>query len=340
MTIPSIDFDVLTGPIPGDQPAGVRLPPDVCRKMENARKEFEPHPTNPSEPPVAKKPDWTGIIELATDSLAKTSKDLLAAVRLVEALARRDGFAGLRAGLELLRRLVADCWDRMHPLVAEPADLEARAGPFLWLCDAGSGAWFPPAVGKLPLLKLGKQPIGLDDWRAGQLDGIALTKEALASAVPFEETTIADVAACCEHLDALEQALNERMDKEAPSVAGLRDVLRDCQGFLKHVLPSDDGSSETNEDGAEEDSATAGTGGLRGRAQLYRMLARLAEDLARMEPHSPIPDLLRWAVKLGAMPFRELIQELVREPTVLADIRRQLGIKDPASSEAKSEPEA
>jgi type VI secretion system protein ImpA len=66
---------------------------------------------------------------------------------------------------------------------------------------------------------------------------------------------------------------------------------------------------------------------------MYRQLARLADDLARMEPHSPIPDLLRWAVKLGAMPFRELIQELVREPGVLADVRRQFGIAEPEAQQ-------
>jgi type VI secretion system protein ImpA len=64
------------------------------------------------------------------------------------------------------------------------------------------------------------------------------------------------------------------------------------------------------------------------RAETYRQLGMLAERLAVLEPHSPIPDLLRWAVKLGNMPFRELLRAMVREQSVLEDIRRQFGIPE------------
>jgi predicted component of type VI protein secretion system len=67
---------------------------------------------------------------------------------------------------------------------------------------------------------------------------------------------------------------------------------------------------------------------------MYRQLSLLADRLGTLEPHSPIPDLLRWAVKLGGMPFRQLIQEMVREESVLTEIRRQFGIQE---AEAPSE---
>src|ERR1022692_1846917 len=102
MTTPILDLAALTAPIPGEQPAGVRLPADAKKKMEDARKEFEPNPDDPSKPPNPKKPDWPAIIKVASDSLTKTSKDLLAAARLTEAVTKRDGFAGLREGLQLL----------------------------------------------------------------------------------------------------------------------------------------------------------------------------------------------------------------------------------------------
>lgn len=114
MTTPLLDFDALTAPIPGDQPAGVRLALDVRKKLEEARKDFEPHPEDPSQPPIPKTPDWSGIIRLASDNLAERSKDLLAAVRLVEALTKRDGFAGLRDGVHLLRLLLTDCVNPRH----------------------------------------------------------------------------------------------------------------------------------------------------------------------------------------------------------------------------------
>src|ERR1043165_7871626 len=135
-----LDIAALTAPIPGDQPAGMRLGAEVRKKMEDARKEFEPNPDDPSKPPVPKKPDWGAIVRLATDSLEKRSKDLLAVVRLTEALAKRDGFAGLRAGFEFLRTFMTECWDRMHPIVETPDDIDSRAGPIQWLVGTASGA--------------------------------------------------------------------------------------------------------------------------------------------------------------------------------------------------------
>ena len=55
-----------------------------------------------------------------------------------------------------------------------------------------------------------------------------------------------------------------------------------------------------------------------------------------MEPHSPIPDLLRRAVELGRMPFRRLITQLIRDPGQLAEVFREFGIKegeDPPASD-------
>jgi type VI secretion system protein ImpA len=87
---------------------------------------------------------------------------------------------------------------------------------------------------------------------------------------------------------------------------------------------------------AASNGAGAGTGGFGGpmatREEAYRQLAKVADVLEHLEPHSPIPDLLRRAIQLGRMPFRELVRELVREPTMLTEIRREFGIKEPESS--------
>jgi type VI secretion system protein ImpA len=331
MTTPLLDFAALTAPLEGDHPAGMRLPADVRKKMEDARKDFEPNPDDPSAPPIPKTPEWAAIIRLASDALSKNSKDLLAAVRLVEALTKREGFAGLRDGLTLLRMLLTDCWDRVHPLIEEPDDLEFRAGPVQWLCDTESGAWFPTTVAKLPLLKIGGQIASLKDCRAGQLDGQPLSSDAMRAGEPADPEAAADVAECLKELATLDQALVAKMADQAPALGPLREVLTDCARFLDR--PSGGAAEETTGDSAADANGSAQPGASKGggksRADMYRQLARLADDLALMEPHSPIPDLLRWAVKLGAMPFRELIQELVREPGVLEDIRRQLGIKEP-----------
>jgi type VI secretion system protein ImpA len=340
MTTPVLDLAALTAPIAEDQPAGVRLLSDTRKKMEEGRKEFEPNPDDPSGAPIPKKPDWSAIIKLACDSLTKTSKDLLAAVRLVEAIAQRDGFAGLREGLSLLRLLVTDCWDRMHPLIEEPEDIEARAGPFEWLSDPESGAWFPQTIGKLPLVRVGGQLASLKDCQSGQRGDQPLAGDELRAAEPATPTTAEDIAECLKELAGLDQALVEKMADQAPTLVTLRDVLSAAQNYLKHLAaPAAAENQEAGADGlagGSSDGSIQKAAGQTSRAETYRLLARLADDLARLEPHSPIPDLLRWAVKLGNMPFRQLIQEFVREPAVLTDIRRQFGIPEPEASEAES----
>jgi predicted component of type VI protein secretion system len=63
------------------------------------------------------------------------------------------------------------------------------------------------------------------------------------------------------------------------------------------------------------------------RQQAYLMLANAADILASIEPHSPVPYLIRRAVELGRLPFPELIQAFVREQNVLETMFRELGIE-------------
>ena len=62
------------------------------------------------------------------------------------------------------------------------------------------------------------------------------------------------------------------------------------------------------------------------RDQAYQMMAKAAEMLSAIEPHSPVPYLVRRAVELGKLPFPELIQAFVREQGTLDVMFRELGI--------------
>src|SRR5947209_19126749 len=113
-----LDFESLLAPIPGTDPAGAPLAPELRRKLEEKRKDINPDQfasDDPRRPEKATPADWPGIVELAQQYLAGTSKDLLLAARLTEGLVKLHGFGGLRDGLRLMRRMVEECWDRMHP---------------------------------------------------------------------------------------------------------------------------------------------------------------------------------------------------------------------------------
>jgi len=64
--------------------------------------------------------------------------------------------------------------------------------------------------------------------------------------------------------------------------------------------------------GPSDGSQTLG-GHLAGRSHAYRELARIADYLAAIEPHSPTPYLLRQAVAWGGMSLAELMRELMQD---------------------------
>src|SRR5581483_5608664 len=137
---------------------------------EEARKEEDPEdfaPDDPMRPESPKRADWTGIARLTQESLTGSSKDLLLAARLTEALTRQHGFAGLRDGLHLLRELVDQCWDRLYPEI-EDGDLDLRAAPFFWLDDPDHGARFPNTVRGVPVVFGEGGAYNWQDWRLSQ----------------------------------------------------------------------------------------------------------------------------------------------------------------------------
>src|SRR5262249_4833041 len=136
-------------------------------EMEEARKEIDPadfDADDPLRPTEAKKADWKGIARLATKTLTESSKDLLVAARLTEALTKVHGFAGLADGLQLMRGLMDECWDRLHPSI-EDGDLDVRAGPFNWLDEDGRGARFPYTLRTVPLFQGDGAWYSLSDWK-------------------------------------------------------------------------------------------------------------------------------------------------------------------------------
>lgn len=62
------------------------------------------------------------------------------------------------------------------------------------------------------------------------------------------------------------------------------------------------------------------------RSEAYRQLRWAADVLQRMEPHSPIPYLIRRAIRLGDLPLPDLMSALVREESAVELFSRELGL--------------
>jgi type VI secretion system protein ImpA len=334
---PLLDFDTLTAPIPGDEPAGSSVPFDLRDKFEEDRKEEDPNAyaaNDPMRPESFKKADWPGIIRRAQDVLTKTSKDLLTTARLTEALVKLHGFAGCRDGLHLLRLLVEQCWDRVQPVIETPDDLEMRAAPFNWLDDPDRGARFPTTLRAAPLLKSATGELSWLDWKLTQ-EGKGIARE------DFDKAMVATpVEHCQEAFDALTQSseelqvityqLKEKMGDASPALLKLRQAIDDCKALAQHVISfkgpahgDEPESAEASSDGSKPASGRAATT----RAEAYRQLSQAAAVLQHLEPHSPIPYLVQRAVALGALTFPDLMKALIREQAVLDELNREMGIK-------------
>ena len=341
---PLFDVEALLAPVPGSNPAGRSVPFEVRRQLDEARKEVNPadyaadDPMRPAEPVRA---DWPLIVRLTKKTLAETSKDLLIAARLTEALTKAHGYAGVRDGLTLLRRLIEACWDDLLPPIEEEEDIEARGSAFYWIDDDDRGARFPNAVRMIPLVSDGEASFGWLDWKRVQAEGTnesraGLEKAVLATSRETCQNAVDDLTAALAELDGLGKALNDRMGTIAPGMVGLRQALGECRDLSAQVLsrkgaapdvePPDEVSPGTAVEGGEA-LAARGAPPPNTRKQVYRQIAAAAAALREIEPHSPIPYLLERAVELGAMPFPELMKVLVRDAGVLDAMNRELGIK-------------
>jgi len=350
MPSPSVlDVDALIAPISGDSPAGGSVPFAVREKLEEYRKEVDPNdfaPDDPLRPESAQKAEWAALVRLAQETLTETSKDLLVAGRLTEALTREHGFGGLRDGLRLMRRLVTECWVRLNPAIESEDDLEVRAAPFYWLEDPDRGARFPNTLRQVPMVWGEGGRYGWLQWKQSQSgkDGISSADiEKAIQATPREhcQAVVDDLTEAWQELDTLAKELNDKMGQYAPAFTGLRQALGECRALAQQILqrkgPDLSQAGEGAGGGKAGGAGTAeGSGSFLGqqvasRAQVYQQLAQAAALLQQLEPHSPIPYLINRAVELGALSFPDLMRQLIRDSDVLTAMNRELGIKEPSN---------
>jgi type VI secretion system protein ImpA len=129
------ELEPLLAPIRAQAPAGdnLRLSSGdlTFQKIGEHRSELDPQ-IDPSG--TGRSADWNAVIGECERALKTKTKDLQIAAWLTEAWARRDGFAGLRDGLTLMRALTGTFWHELHPGVDE-GEIEpaVRARPLSWL---------------------------------------------------------------------------------------------------------------------------------------------------------------------------------------------------------------
>jgi type VI secretion system protein ImpA len=356
---PVLDLNQLLAPIPGDNPAGAPPVYTLIQQLNLARKEPD------SFEETKQKQDWPLIIRLTTETLSTKSKDLELATRLTEAVTQSKGFAGLRDGFILLRRLLDEFWDHLYPMPEEGEGFEIRGKKLGWLNDAGAGAMFPSTIRRIPLMRERDIPeFSHFDWRGAGRAEILTTLQGLPSRdVPRLHKAVLtlreDLTAAREELENLAKVVEERVPGELISEHGdarekinlingsarigtaltdVSDSVADLITRLGIETASEAPSAPAHTtDGHAASGGPVGTGDASAiaatRADLYRQLDRIADALQKLEPHSPIPFLIKRSVKLGALPFPQLMRAMIQEAGALDALDRLLGIEQQQASE-------
>jgi type VI secretion system protein ImpA len=244
--------------------------------------------------------------------------------------------------------MVADCWDRIHPKPEPGEDDTGRIGPFLWINHSIKGAKFPGTVAGLKLFHRDEVNYSyiylMEAAKPGQKEEFLRAFDSLRSKELDEFQKVAEsVKEAKQALEELGVALDARFGKEnAPDLTSeenpdnlgrvVMSVSRETEKLLKSKGLLNDpaaeqeavSSQETQSDGSSK--ATSAEPRTMSREGLYRQIETIADALSRLEPHSPIPFLLKRVVKFGTLSFPELMKEFVRDSSTIEEVNRLLGI--------------
>lgn len=374
---PAIDLASLLAPLEGESPTGVELSIsdpdgplirlkdawDEARKLIKEQAECERNGGIDSQGQpwrTIPDPDWDAIIEQASEILRAHSKDFRVAGWLAEALLRRDGVTGLRAGLQLCRGLSEQYWDSLWPAPTEDDGHSVMMAPFAGLVSEAA----VPAVRRIVVVegaKSGEREIrrysALDYDRAKELETISNPEEterrisaghitltefrAIAAVTPRErhDVLLADIDASLESLDWLADHFREHCrddqygEPTAPGMSAFREALTSVRRLVAELR----GEDETAGDDAAADGggAASGPGGRESmsREGAFQAIERIAQYFEKTEPHSPVPYALRQVVRWGRTPFPQLLSELLDDEGTMERLRRLVGLPAPPREE-------
>ncbi len=359
---PVVDLDALLSPIAGDNPSGENLRySGLYDEISDARRADDNMDLGDWQTEL-KVADFGRVIDLAVPALSTRTKDLQIGVWLSEALIKKHGFVGLRDSLRMLAGFQENFWDTLHPEV-EDNDMEGRANAIAWLdTEKGllvvKGAPFTRLGGYSYLdwedSKTFDFPENLDTLSSDDQKKYAELKaqserERRVTADLWRKEKAETRRASCEEMNFLmeecwtafndlNRVVEEKFDRnQAPGLTRLKKSLEDVHGEVKKILEEkrieepDESDAVEGEDGEMVDGAVAGTGkgtasgAIQSRRDALKRLGDIADFFQKTEPHSPVSYLVQRAVKWGNMPLETWLQDVIKDESILFQLRQTLG---------------
>ncbi|HLM01172.1 MAG TPA: type VI secretion system protein TssA [Pyrinomonadaceae bacterium] len=373
---PVIDIEALLKPVSEEKPAGESQQySGLYDEIREARRSDDLLAQGQwqHEPKLA---DYRKVISLAIPALTSETKDLQISAWLAEALTKEHGFVGLRDSLVLLRRLQEDFWETLYPEIDE-GDMEGRANAIEWMesqtaiavktlpMTGGEGFTYlnweesrnfdiPENIDALDYheqekMKALKAQAAEENRKTGDMWRAA---KAQTNRAFCEELNLV-LEECRTECAALDRTIEEKYDRnQMPGLRNLKKSLEDIGGILKPLLEekrqqepdaADEAEAAVTETAEGENgavqvrTAAVPAGAITSREDALKRLSDVCEYFKKHEPHSPVSYLIQRAVKWGKMPLENWLQDVIKDETVIFQIRQTLGFntKDPDSTESQ-----
>ena len=330
----------LLEPISAESPCGpdLRYEPEYDQLRELRREDDTSLPTGVWQSSI-KRALWPDLERLATTLLLERSKDLMISAWLGEAWLHMAGLEGLPGSLALVAGLCERYPEQLHPQ-AEDGDQSWRVIPLEWLARRYSEV----LLTRVPLFDGREQAFAafsLDDWQRLQRQQVLVndSKNAKASAeaarndqkklgelirntpLSFWLHRQGSLMLSLQHLQRLEAWSDAYLGNLAPGYKSLQDVMQALLALVEEFIAMHPQQPTV----APVQTSTAATTSMfqpqaapaqvfqepANREDAYRQLLVIAGYLARTEPHSPVPYLIRRGVEWGNKPLSELLGELI-----------------------------
>lgn len=350
----------LLEPISTEQPCGKSLQYDAAfDRLRDLRREDDTSlPTGVWSTAEIKRADWVGVERLATLILRERSKDLMVAAWLGEAWMHREGVGGMVNALALLGGLCERYPDEVHPLM-EDGDPGWRAAPLEWMARRYEEV-LSTRLQVFPQLPGDLGPVSLYDWQRMKKHQVKVNdskpaKIAAEAAQDLqkrldEQVRLSPLSWWTQSAQALHNGLaqlqlldgwcDRHLGESAPAFGALRKTMQALdelyQTFISMHPPqrppaepepqAPPQSPTTMSVAASATEVRLPAGEPRTREEAYRQLLVIADYLARTEPHSPVPYLIRRGVEWGNKPLRELLGELINSDAEARRLWTLLGV--------------
>lgn len=345
----------LLAPISSNQPAGEDLSYSrLFDEIREARRADDPLLKQGDWETGIKVADWNCVSQLCESALQRETKDLQLAAWYLEALVRRQDFAGLSFGLQVLLGLVEQFWETLYPQF-DPHDLDERISKFEWLNKQLSSV-----VREVPLTSAQHGGYGWYAWHesrevknlglkdtqqrdaaivAGKLSDERFDKAARDSGQAFYAGLAAAVGAARTDLERLENSLEARMGQHSPNLADLRRALAECEDVVVQMQAQWGGAdTHTQQQAAPQgvpgnsaaagmaSGATVSIGAITSRSEALSALRQVAQYFRINEPHSPVALLAERAARWGDMPLEAWLASVIKDSGTLHQLNDLLDV--------------